>query len=93
MKRDEIEGATNFFMEVDARAVALLWASARLFQMLRKKGLLTDDEIAATLDPDAFQALANTSEKQANVERYLPLIVESIRNLRDQTLGQNPQRH
>lgn len=73
---------------IDVRASSNSWATARLFQALKAKGILSYEEIHNLLDPD--RSVPAEPEKQGFRENDAHLLLaqqQCIRNLRDQVLG------
>jgi len=91
MRRDEVPKLVDVLrrmeehaIQSDARSGALLWAMARLCYGLRKDGVLNDSAIEDAFDPS--QATQSFHEKMRTT------VFETIRDLRDWSLGKTESR-
>lgn len=95
MRSDEVPMFTEVLEKVtqlDARSGATIWSVMRIIQSLILNGALTKDHVSNALDPSSFLGQMDTAGHDKNSQRSQQ-ISETIRELRDSTLGSNSKRH
>ena len=95
MRSDEVPMFTEVLeklIQLDARSVATMWSLMRIIQSLILNGVLTKDHISIALDPSSFLDQIDTAGYDKN-NQSSQQVSETIRELRDRTLGSNSKRH